>query len=253
MSGASCSTRAASASRATATHAHPPSSWTSRRTARDLAPRRVRHPRGPGAHARGRPAETTGRPPRSRPVSDPTGPTGPTAPEDPARKPAGLVGLKPGDRRVRVERPRAAYFRYEGPGVLVARAKASEPTTPLGKALARVRRSLLGRPAGDRRGDRRAAVQAQGAGHLQLGRHLVERLCHRRDPARAGPGRRGRPDLQPGHRHRHRHHAGGRLHQLPPDRLRLPQRRRRVRRRARPTWDATPPSSRPPPCSSTTS
>ncbi len=45
-----------------------------------------------------------------------------------------------------MERPRAAYFRYEGPGVLVARAKASEPVTPLGKALARIRRSLLGRP-----------------------------------------------------------------------------------------------------------
>jgi amino acid transporter len=79
-------------------------------------------------------------------VSGPLGPTGPPAPEDPARKPAGLVGQKPGDRRVRMERPRAAYFRYEGPGVLVARPKASEPTTPVGKALARVRRSLLGRP-----------------------------------------------------------------------------------------------------------
>jgi len=67
-------------------------------------------------------------------------------PRDPPQRPAGLIGRKPGDRRVRVDRPRAAYFRYEGPGVLVARAKASEPTTPLGKTLARIRRGLLGRP-----------------------------------------------------------------------------------------------------------
>ena len=57
-----------------------------------------------------------------------------------------LRGRKPGDRRIRVARPHAPYFRYEGPGVMVARPKASEPTTPIGRAWAQVRRVLIGRP-----------------------------------------------------------------------------------------------------------
>lgn len=56
------------------------------------------------------------------------------------------AGVKPGDRRVRVERPRARYFRYQAPGVLSAKLAAEEPTTPLGQALARTRRVLFGRP-----------------------------------------------------------------------------------------------------------
>ncbi|MFI5261641.1 MAG: APC family permease [Candidatus Limnocylindrales bacterium] len=67
-------------------------------------------------------------------------------PEEPRKPPEHLIGRKPGDRRVRVARPRAAYFRYEGHGVLHARPKASEPKTPFGRGLARVRRWLLGRP-----------------------------------------------------------------------------------------------------------
>lgn len=55
-------------------------------------------------------------------------------------------GRKPADRRVRVERPHSRYFRYTGPGVLVAREAASVPHTPLGRALARVRSVLFGRP-----------------------------------------------------------------------------------------------------------
>ena len=38
---------------------------------------------------------------------------------------------------MRVERPHAAYFRYAGPGQLVAREAASAPRTPAGRALAR--------------------------------------------------------------------------------------------------------------------
>jgi amino acid transporter len=57
-----------------------------------------------------------------------------------------LQGRKAGDRRVRVERPHAAYFRYAGPGQFIARPAASRPTTPLGRALARVRGALFGRP-----------------------------------------------------------------------------------------------------------
>jgi amino acid transporter len=57
-----------------------------------------------------------------------------------------LRGSKPGDRRVRVERPHAAYFRYTGKGVLTAKAAAAAPTTAIGKAGASVRRVLIGRP-----------------------------------------------------------------------------------------------------------
>ena len=57
-----------------------------------------------------------------------------------------LTGRKAGDRRVRVERPHAPYFRYAGPGQLVAREAASQPRTPAGRALARFRGVLFGRP-----------------------------------------------------------------------------------------------------------
>ncbi len=57
-----------------------------------------------------------------------------------------LQGRKPGDKRVRVERPHAPYFRYTGEGTLTAKEAASIPTTPGGRAVARVRGVLLGRP-----------------------------------------------------------------------------------------------------------
>ncbi|MGH2408515.1 MAG: APC family permease, partial [Candidatus Limnocylindrales bacterium] len=57
-----------------------------------------------------------------------------------------LGGRKPGDRRVRVSRPHAAYFRYSGPGQLIAREAASAPRTPIGRALSRTRGLLFGRP-----------------------------------------------------------------------------------------------------------
>jgi amino acid transporter len=57
-----------------------------------------------------------------------------------------LQGRKPGDKRVRVERPHAPYFRYTGKGTLTAKEAASVPTTPIGKALAGVRGYLFGRP-----------------------------------------------------------------------------------------------------------
>jgi amino acid transporter len=57
-----------------------------------------------------------------------------------------LTGRKPADRRVRVERPHSAYFRYTGPGQLVAKQAASAPTTPTGRALARIRGFVFGRP-----------------------------------------------------------------------------------------------------------
>jgi amino acid transporter len=57
-----------------------------------------------------------------------------------------LHGRKPGDRRVRVDRPHAAFFRYSGPGTLVARESASVPRTATGRAIQRFRHLLLGRP-----------------------------------------------------------------------------------------------------------
>jgi amino acid transporter len=57
-----------------------------------------------------------------------------------------LSGRKVGDRRVRVERPHSAYFRYTGPGQLTAKAAASTPKTPVGRAWARVKAVAIGRP-----------------------------------------------------------------------------------------------------------
>lgn len=57
-----------------------------------------------------------------------------------------LRGRRPGDRRVRVERPHAALFRYSATNVLTARQAASAPTTPTGRALVRIRRVLIGDP-----------------------------------------------------------------------------------------------------------
>jgi amino acid transporter len=56
-----------------------------------------------------------------------------------------LHGRKPGDRRVRIERPHSEFFRYAGPGQLVAREAASEPRTALGQAIEKIRHALFGR------------------------------------------------------------------------------------------------------------
>jgi amino acid transporter len=60
--------------------------------------------------------------------------------------PRSLQGRKLGDRRVRVERPHAAYFRYTPEGTLVAKEAASQPRTKMGRLLARGRAVLFGRP-----------------------------------------------------------------------------------------------------------
>ncbi len=58
----------------------------------------------------------------------------------------GLPGRLPGNRRVRVNRPHAPYFRYAGERTLIAKQAASTPRTPLGLALARARAVVFGRP-----------------------------------------------------------------------------------------------------------
>ena len=60
--------------------------------------------------------------------------------------PKQLKGRKLGDRRVRIERPHAAYFRYSPEGTLVAKEAASVPRTKAGRAFARARAVLFGRP-----------------------------------------------------------------------------------------------------------
>jgi len=57
-----------------------------------------------------------------------------------------LRGRKIGDRRVVVERPHSAYFRYAGAGVMVAKAAASAPRTALGRRIARIRALVFGKP-----------------------------------------------------------------------------------------------------------
>src|SRR5438552_13321060 len=57
-----------------------------------------------------------------------------------------LQGRKPADRRVRVERPHSPYFRYTGPGLMVAKAAAHEPKTAVGRGWARLRKLAFGRP-----------------------------------------------------------------------------------------------------------
>jgi amino acid transporter len=67
------------------------------------------------------------------------GPKGPLGPRS-------LKGRKLGDRRVRIERPHAAYFRYTPEGTLVAKESASAPRTQAGRMLARAKAILFGRP-----------------------------------------------------------------------------------------------------------
>ena len=57
-----------------------------------------------------------------------------------------LRGRKPADRRVRIERPHAPYFRYMGPGQLVAKPAANVALTPTGRFFDRVRGIVFGRP-----------------------------------------------------------------------------------------------------------
>jgi amino acid transporter len=57
-----------------------------------------------------------------------------------------IQGRKPGDRRLRVERPHSPYFRYTGPGQLTAKEAANVPVTRAGRALARIRKVVLGKP-----------------------------------------------------------------------------------------------------------
>ena len=73
-----------------------------------------------------------------------------------------LQGRRPGDRRVRVDRPHAPFFRYTGVGQLTAKEAASAPTTRTGKTFASVRGYLFGRPLAseDELGERLSKTKA---------------------------------------------------------------------------------------------
>ena len=101
-----------------------------------------------------------------------------------------LQGRKPADRRVRVERPHAPYFRYTGPGQMVAKPAASVAPTPTRRALARVRAVVFGRPLSTEEEIGERLSKKQGAGDLQLRRDQLVGLRDRGDPA--GPGARRR-------------------------------------------------------------
>jgi amino acid transporter len=86
----------------------------------------------------------------------------PPAPGERARKPAVLRGRKLADKRLRIERPHAPFFRYADHGALVAREAASAPRTPAGRALAKARGILFGRPLSihEELGERLSKVKA---------------------------------------------------------------------------------------------
>ncbi len=143
-----------------------------------------------------------------------------------------LHGRKPGDRRVRVERPHAAFFRYSGPGTLVARESASVPRTAAGRALESVRHVLFGRrlsiheEIGERLTKKKAlAIFSSDA--ISSSAYATEEILRVLVLAGAAALLRQHPD-----RHRDRPAAGRRLDQLPPDRLCLSLGRRRLRRGA---------------------
>ncbi len=55
-------------------------------------------------------------------------------------------GRKPGDVRVRLDRPHARYFRYVAPGVYTAKLAVDAPTTPVERLAFSARHLLFGRP-----------------------------------------------------------------------------------------------------------
>ena len=154
---------------------------------RDLGPGRLRR-RGRGVplmRAAGLPATAR------RPVAS-------LAPEATAviggRRP--LQGRKPGDRRVRVERPHAPYFRYTGKGQLTAKEAASAPTSATGRAFASIRALFFGRPLASEEELGERLSQDEGARDLQLRRDQLVGLRDRGDPPRPDPRRRRRAGLR---------------------------------------------------------
>ena len=198
--GGRCSTRAASASRATASRRASYLVLDTDAERVHLAPGRLRHRRGPGGDAP-MPAcrERLDRTALVRPADRDGRMIG-------GRRP--LQGRKPGDRRVRVERPHAPYFRYTGPGQLTAKEAASAPTTPAGRVGARISGLFsAGRSRPRRRsasGSRRRRRSRSSARTRSARRPTRPRRSSGRSSSSA---RRGRAGVRPRDQHRDRRPA----------------------------------------------
>jgi len=94
-----------------------------------------------------------------------------------------LSGRKPGDRRVRIERPHSEYFRYAGPGVLVAKEKAHVERRPLPHAIAQLKRVLIGRPLSsesdlEERLSKRKALAIFSSDAISSSAYATEEILH---------------------------------------------------------------------------
>ena len=110
-----------------------------------------------------------------------------------------LQGRKPADRRVRVDRPHSPYFRYTGPGQLVAKAAANRRRPPAVARSARIRKVAIGRPLaseeeiGERLSKKKAlAIFSSDAISSSRLRDRGDPAGPRRSPARRRSGLLGR-------------------------------------------------------------
>ena len=163
-----------------------------------------------------------------------------------------LKGRKIADRRVRIERPHAPFFRYTGEGSLVAKAAVDRPLTPAGRFVTKLRTIFLGRPLANEEeiGERLSKTKALAifsSDAISSSAYATEEILRVLILAGAAGAR-----LRPAGQHRDRRPARLRRPQLPPGLHRLSDRRRLVLgleaqlRAGRRRW------SRPAPCSSTT-
>ena len=147
--------------------------------------------------------------------------------------PKQLKGRKLGDRRVRIERPHAAYFRYT-PGGHARRQGGGVGAADAGRAglFARVRGVLFGRPLSiheeiTERLSKTKALAIFSSDPISSSAYATEEILRVLVLAGAGALFLSLP-IAAGDRAA----PGGRRDQLPPDRPRLPVGRRRLRRRA---------------------
>ena len=141
-----------------------------------------------------------------------------------------LQGRKLGDKRIRVERPHAAYFRWTGPGQLTAKESASGPTTGRGRAQARVKAMFLGRPLASEeelgeRLSKKKALAIFSSDAISSSAYATEEILR----ALVIGGRRG-ARVRARDQRRDRRAADRRRDQLPPGLPRLPDRRRQLLR-----------------------
>ena len=218
-----------------------------------LASGRLRHRGGPGGDARGRPAARGWSTGSSVRRCDPDRET--DAPRMiGGRRP--LQGRKPADRRVRVERPHAPYFRYTGPGQLVGQAGGQRRRRPQrARSSPGSGPSLLGRPLAteeeiDERLSKTKALAIFSSDAISSSAYATEEILR----VLVLAGRGAALLLSARGRDRDRGPAGRRLALVPPGLPRLPERaaartsssKDEPRRRSRPRSPRRP-------CSSTTS